>query len=142
MKSIIYFYVLLFSFSVFSQSGKLVVEIGGFKNNIGLARIVLFNQKKGFPSQYTYGFLSNTQSIDTFSITVTFDSLAFGDYALSVLHDENENGKMDLNFLGIPKEGYGVSNNVHPIMRSPRYEEALFSLKESQKKIKIILNYR
>ena len=144
MKSItkIIIITLLFYSYAFPQTGKISVQINGFRNNIGVVRIVLFNQSKGFPSDYQHGLVSKSQAIDTSFISVTFDSLTYGEYALSVLHDENKNGKMDSNFFGIPKEGYGVSNNVNPTMRAPRFNEALFSLNESLKKLKIILHYR
>lgn len=144
MKSIIknHIIILLFSSLVFSQTGKIVVQIIGFKNNKGIARIVLFDQKKGFPSEHIYGLVSKSVFIDSSFITVALDSLFYGEYALSVLHDENNNGKMDTNFLGIPKEGYGVSNNVNPKMHAPRFDDALFSLRKPLKKVEIILHYR
>jgi uncharacterized protein (DUF2141 family) len=125
-----------------SQPGKIFLEISGFKNNQGLVRIVLFDQSKGFPSEYQYGILLKSQPVDSSIIFVTFDSISYGTYAVSVLHDENKNGKMDTNFLGIPKEGYGVSNNVNPGMRAPRFEEALFLLKNPIRKLKIAIHYR
>ncbi len=47
-----------------------------------------------------------------------------GVYAVAVHHDANSNGKLDANFLGIPREGYGVSNDVRPRFRAPRFSEA------------------
>lgn len=47
-----------------------------------------------------------------------------GAYALAVHHDGNSNGKVDANFFGIPKEGYGVSNDPRPKFRAPRFAEA------------------
>ena len=55
--------------------------------------------------------------------TVTFDAPP-GLYAIAVYHDANANGKMDTNFLHIPKEGYGVSNDARPRLRPPRFAEA------------------
>ena len=134
--------ILLFYSFAFSQTGKISVQITGFKNNTGLVHVVLFNQSKGFPTEYEYGLISRSLPIDTSFISITFDSLYYGEYALSILHDENQNEKMDTNFLGMPKEGYGVSNNVNPIIHHPRFNKALFSLKKPQETIKIILHYR
>ncbi|MDY7031741.1 MAG: DUF2141 domain-containing protein [Thermodesulfobacteriota bacterium] len=138
----IFMFVFLLNSSVYAQKGKLIVEIREFKNTKGLARVVLFNQSKGFPSEYQYGIRSKSIKLDTTLIYVVFDSLDYGKYALSVLHDENKNGKMDTNFIGIPKEGYGVSNNINPKMRAPRFDEAMFSLGVSEKELKISLSYR
>lgn len=45
------------------------------------------------------------------SIEINFPELVDGQYAIKLLHDENDNGKLDTNFVGIPTEGYGFSNN-------------------------------
>lgn len=63
------------------------------------------------------------------SLQVKF-TLPAGKYAVQVLHDENENGKMDFNNLGIPAEGHGASNNP-VVMRRPLFSETVFELKES-----------
>lgn len=57
------------------------------------------------------------------TVTYTFKNLPPGTYAVGVIDDENDNGKLDTNFLGIPKEGFGFSNNV-TAMRKPTFEEA------------------
>jgi uncharacterized protein (DUF2141 family) len=56
-----------------------------------------------------------------------FDDLPPGHYAVQVMHDENDNGKLDSNFLGIPSEGYGFSQNPG-VMRRATFEEARFEL--------------
>ena len=57
-----------------------------------------------------------------------FSVLPEGVYAVQVMHDENDNDKLDTNFLGIPSEGYGFSNNPQ-VMRRATFEEARFELK-------------
>lgn len=56
-----------------------------------------------------------------------FENLPAGVYAVKVMHDENGNGKLDANFMGMPTEGYGFSNNPQ-VMRKPSFEEARFDL--------------
>ena len=63
------------------------------------------------------------------SVSASFEGVAAGDYAIAVIHDKNENGELDTNFMGIPKERYGWSNNPSPTFRAAHWEEALFSLK-------------
>ena len=65
-------------------------------------------------------------------MAVTFEDLPYGTYAITILHDENGNLKVDANFLGIPKEGYGFSNNARNLFRAPKFEEAKFELKQPQ----------
>lgn len=69
----------------------------------------------------------------------SFDDLPPGRYAIRVMHDENGNGKLDTNLLGIPKEGYGASNNPQ-VMRAPHFDEAAFELGEEGLAISITLN--
>ena len=69
--------------------------------------------------------------IEDQSCTVTFKDVPAGTYAVSYIHDENGNGKMDTNFMGIPKEGYGCSNNAKGFMGPPKWEDAKFELTES-----------
>ncbi|GAO41355.1 DUF2141 domain-containing protein [Flavihumibacter petaseus] len=63
------------------------------------------------------------------SITVTFDGVKDGTYAVSIFLDQNDNGKLDTNGLGIPKEDYGFSNNVLPMTRAATFEESKFDVK-------------
>jgi uncharacterized protein (DUF2141 family) len=48
------------------------------------------------------------------------------------VHDENDNKKMDTNFIGIPKEDFGCSNNATGFMGPPKYEDAKFMLEENK----------
>jgi uncharacterized protein (DUF2141 family) len=54
--------------------------------------------------------------------------LPYGEYAIAIFVDANRNGKMDKNFLGIPKEQYGFSNNVMGRMAAPSFEQAKFKV--------------
>ena len=49
-----------------------------------------------------------------------------GMYGIAVFHDENKNGKMDKNFLGIPQEAYGFSNNMRVTFGPPKWEKSKF----------------
>jgi uncharacterized protein (DUF2141 family) len=60
--------------------------------------------------------------------SVTFYGLKDGEYAVAMIHDENANGKLDTNFIGIPTEGIGVSNNSR-LFGSPTYDAAKFQIK-------------
>ena len=62
-----------------------------------------------------------------------------GKYGISIYLDENKNGKLDVNFLGIPKEKYGFSNNVFPATRAANFEEAAFEIQGKSTTIPIRL---
>ena len=74
----------------------------------------------------------HNSKIENKKSVVIFKNLPRGEYAVSFVHDENDNKKMDTNFLGIPKEDYGCSNNATGFMGPPKYEDAKFMLEENK----------
>jgi uncharacterized protein (DUF2141 family) len=71
------------------------------------------------------------------SITVVFENVKPGIYAVSVVHDVNKNKDLDTNKLGIPKEGFGFSNNALGTMGPPSFERAQIVLTSDQKDLDI-----
>ena len=65
---------------------------------------------------------------------IVLEEIPEGEYAIAVFHDENTNGKLDTNFLGIPKEQYGFSNHAKGQMKPPKFEDAKFKLTNEQNK--------
>ncbi|MEN0653855.1 MULTISPECIES: DUF2141 domain-containing protein [Hyphobacterium] len=61
-------------------------------------------------------------------VEITFDGLEPGEYAIRLYHDENADGSFNMNFMGIPTEGYGFSNNPFPRFRGARFDEAVFTV--------------
>ncbi|MBI2367370.1 MAG: DUF2141 domain-containing protein [Deltaproteobacteria bacterium] len=57
-----------------------------------------------------------TIDVDGQSVTWKLNDVSYGDYGVAVFHDENSNGKMDKNLLGMPLEPYGFSNNLRIIL--------------------------
>ena len=73
-------------------------------------------------------------SADSDEVTCKFTDITTGNYAAPVAHDENANTKVDTNFVGTPTQAWGVSNNIRPLMRAPRWHEAQFTLATEEKK--------
>lgn len=128
-----------------SGNATVSVHITAFRNTKGVARVSLFSTDKGFPdknaAQSQVVDLSKSLTGDARDITVTFLNLAPGTYAVSVLHDENNNKKMDSHWYGKPKEGVATSNNPRPKMRTPRWNEAKFDVPASGKTVEIAVWY-
>jgi uncharacterized protein (DUF2141 family) len=74
-------------------------------------------------------------------ITVAFDNLPPGTYAVGAYHDENGNGHLDTNLLGLPIEGYALSNGVRAILAPPRFTDAAFTVGGSDKPIALRIRY-
>jgi uncharacterized protein (DUF2141 family) len=116
------------------NTGTLTVRVVGARNASGEIRVALFQNAEGFPSDASKALRTQPAQIDpqTLSAKVSFAGIPQGVYAVSVFHDENGNGKLDKNLVGIPKEAYGASNNPPKKMRAPTFDEAKFSLNSQQ----------
>jgi len=124
-----------------ANKGLLTVKLIGFRSDKGLTCVSVFNTAKGFPGKYDQAYKILRSPIKGNQATLEFPDLPFGTYALSVLHDENSNNKMDTNFIGIPKEGFGASNNPKGRMGPPTFDDAKFDLKSTSKSIEINIKY-
>ncbi|MFN3301349.1 MAG: DUF2141 domain-containing protein [Sediminibacterium sp.] len=72
-------------------------------------------------------------------ISVDFNNIPKGKYAIAVFLDENDNYELDRNIFGIPKEKYGFSNNVLPALRPATFEESAFEVNQMETTIHINL---
>lgn len=75
--------------------------------------------------------------MDSQSVIWKLSDIPYGDYGIAALHDENKNGKMDKNLLGMPLEPYGFSNNQRVNFGPPKWEKAKFAVKNSTTEISI-----
>ena len=94
-------------------TANLTVRVTGARNAKGKIRVALFRDGKGFPNDASQAVRTQAADIDaqTLSAQAVFADLPAAVYAVSVFHDENMNEKLDKNFMGVPKEGYGASDN-------------------------------
>ena len=113
---------------------KLQVTIKNIKGHKGNIIIGIYDSDENFLKKPLDGKMVKA---DKDSVTVVFDNLKPGKYAVSVLHDANKNKDLDKNKLGIPKEGYGFSNNVMGAMGPPSFERAQIDLTPDQKDLDI-----
>ncbi|WP_016988310.1 DUF2141 domain-containing protein [Flavobacterium sp. ACAM 123] len=128
MKKLIVSTLLLTSVFAFSQV-TIQVEVSGLKNNKGHVIIGIYNSENTFLKKT---FKGNIALIKHNKAIATFTNIPAGEYAVSVFHDENNNRKLDLNFMGIPKEEYASSNGAKGFMGPPKYGDALFKAYENK----------
>jgi uncharacterized protein (DUF2141 family) len=118
----------------------LLIHVVDVRNANGNLVFGVFSQAQGFPSSQKD---SANWQVKPAGAAVDFSAdLPPGDYAASVLHDENSNGKMDKNFAGIPIEGYGVTNNPKPKFRAATFKEAQFRLPPEGATLSISIQYQ
>ena len=131
---VIYMFALITVTAGQTDTHDITVTIDNLRSNEGKVLIGLYNSETDFLSEV---FMGKVVSISDNSCTVTFKDVPKGIYAVSYVHDENDNGKMDTNFVGIPKEDYGCSNNAKGFMSAPKWEDAKFEL---NKTIELFIN--
>lgn len=122
-------------------TGTLTIFITGARSAKGKMIVWLFKDAPGYPSDTSKIFRQQSVDVDpsTKTAQVTFKDLPPGTFAVTVLHDENNNGKMDKKLFGMPKESYGASNNPGKKMRAANFDEAKFTVNASEQSIKIAL---
>ena len=74
-------------------------------------------------------------------IVVVFENVPVGSYALSVIHDENENFELDSNFFGIPKEGFGFGNDAMGSFGPPSFEKTLVKVGDGKNQCGVSLKH-
>ena len=120
----------------------ITVHVEGIHGKHGRLRVGLWNSMIGFPSENpTRSLWVSCATLVGDKATMVFDAVPRGEYAVAVMHDENGNGKLDVNVFGKPKEGWAVSNNVNHRMHPPTYNEAKFELSNSAAVLSLSLLY-
>jgi uncharacterized protein (DUF2141 family) len=100
--------------------GGLTLVVLGLASNEGKVIIEFFDSAEGFENEDAFVEPENRGAV------WTFGDLPFGEYAVRLFHDENGNEKLDANWMGIPKEPYGFSNDARGKFGRPSYEAAKF----------------
>jgi uncharacterized protein (DUF2141 family) len=117
------------------------VEINGLRNDKGLVLCAIFSSPEAFPKRSEGAIAHAKSEISELHATCQFSGLAPGKYAVSVFHDENSNGRLDTNFIGIPREGVGASNNARGHFGPPKFDSAAFQYPGGRLDLKITIAY-
>jgi uncharacterized protein (DUF2141 family) len=121
-------------------TGNLIINISGFPSSDGFAMVALNNSEESYNGGENQAIAKTKIRVVDQKVQVIFANLPYGSYGVSVYHDENANGIMDKNAMGIPKEAYGFSNNAKGFFGKPNYQDVMFQLDSSEMQIVINLN--
>ncbi|HYE53786.1 MAG TPA: DUF2141 domain-containing protein [Chitinophagaceae bacterium] len=117
------------------------IEVTNLKSSKGFVLISVFDNAKYFPKEAGKAVAKTRASIQNGIAVASFDGFVPGTYAVAILHDENNNLKMDFNLVGMPKEGYGFSNNAKGVFGPPGFDKAAFRVEGVEKTISIKASY-
>jgi uncharacterized protein (DUF2141 family) len=134
-------------------AAELRISIDGIRSSKGTVLIGLYDSPETFrraiEAAGTAGFLNDPQRFAAVSLranaalksSVVFSNLPPGRYAVIAFHDENGNGKLDKNVLGVPTEPYAFSNNVQGFLGPPTYDKAAITVYDHDMEVRLTLVY-
>ncbi len=122
-----------------ADAAELLITVENIRSASGHIRIAVCTSAAEWPDKSSRDH-DQKQPARRGSVTFRYE-LPPGDYAATTYHDENDNGRFDTNFLGLPEEGYGFSNNVRPFLAAPSFDAARFHLPPEGASIVIRMMY-
>jgi uncharacterized protein (DUF2141 family) len=123
-----------------ASAARIIITIDGLHSAQGNVFVGLY----ATPSKFLNGNQCDAMKrvrASTGPITVTFDNLRPGTYAVGAYHDENGNDHLDTNFLGLPVEGYALSNGIRVALSKPTFQQAAFTLGAGDKPLALHIRY-
>ena len=109
-------------------SATLEVAVSGIESAEGRVGIAVWDDDKGFPEAIEHALDSTYVAVESGTARAVFELPEPGTYAVTVFHDKNDNQRFDKNWIGMPREAWGVSNQARPRLRAPRFDEAEFEI--------------
>src|SRR3954464_6284178 len=102
------------------------IHVDGLRNSTGVVGAAVFKSREGWPEDMskTVNHWPTPITPGSHEATAVMENLPAGDYGVVAIHDENKNHKLDRNFIGIPREGFGVANNPHVGLSTPSFDSA------------------
>ena len=139
-----YFFLLVslfFTLETLGQSNQtsLQVSISGASSDAGSIRILVFSKPSGFPDQVKQAVRSISLPSKNGKASFKLTDLPTGTYAIGVIHDQDNNGKLSTNAVGYPTEKFGFSNNPKVYFGPPSFEKAAFVLGKTAVSLEISL---
>jgi uncharacterized protein (DUF2141 family) len=119
----------------------LSINISGLKSTRGQLCLSLYNKPESFPMSPEKSLQTQCVKITQNPMRVSFKNLASGYYAIAVLHDTNADGRADRNFMGLPMEGFGFSQNPTVSTTAPKFSQAAVKVESPNTSISIQMRY-
>ena len=122
------------------QTSSVKVKVTKVSSKKGEIFAALFSSDKGFPEDPNAAYKVARATPVNGTALLEFTNVPKGTYAIALFHDTNGDGELNTNMIGIPKEGYGVSNNVKNLFSGPGYKQCTFQ-HTSETSLTIIMRY-
>ena len=119
-----------------NQAGTITVQLAGFENDQGTVKLCVCRSEDEYTGK-AKEFCTASTEIKSTKAEWVFEHMPYGSYSIKAFHDENGNSRLDKDFLGMPTERYGFSNNARGRFGPPTFASAAFTLNSPQLKIAI-----
>jgi uncharacterized protein (DUF2141 family) len=123
-----------------ASAARIAVTISGLKSNEGGIYVGLYATPSKFLNGTQVDAMKKVRA-STAPVTVVFDNLPPGTYAVGAYHDENNNDHLDTGFLGLPTEGYALSNGVRAVTSKPSFQQAAFTVGNTGAAVSLQIRY-
>jgi len=123
------------------SAGTVTITVTDLRNTKGVVRACMTTVENVFPRCIRDPNSHRTVVKAAETITITFADVEPGDYAIALLHDENEDGKANRVLGMAPKEGYGFSRDAPVRMAPPDWEDAVFTIGSASQDLTIKMRY-
>ena len=123
-------------------AAELVIEIRGIRSDAGRVYVAVHAPREGEEFPYAEGMFAGVQQrAHAGDMRFVLRDLPAGRYAVNAFHDENGNGDLDANVLGIPKEGYGFANDPPTPFGPPDFAEAAVTVGDAPATAAMTMSY-
>lgn len=122
-------------------AGDVVITVTDLRSAKGVVRACMTTRADIFPRCIKDPTAHRTVVPAGESIEIRFKGVEPGEYAIALLHDENDNGKADRALGMMPKEGYGFSRDAPVRMAPPKFKDAVFKIEEGLSRVSIRMRY-
>ena len=134
------FTVIIASFHLSAQT--LEVSVSNIRNTNGQLCVAIFKSKEDFKTEIPFWEKNYSKAEIENKTCKLIIPIPFGEYGLSVLDDENNDGRINYNIVGFPTEGFGFSNYKHRGIRKPHFKQFIFRVEDNQTTlIHVIMTY-
>ena len=123
-----------------AEAARIIVTIEGLHSARGYVYVALFSRAERFPEGEMADRYVRLRAA-TRPLTVVFDGLRQGSYAVGAYHDENGNGRLDTTLLGYPDEGYALSNGIRAVAARPSFQDAAFQVGAQDRPVTLRIGY-
>jgi uncharacterized protein (DUF2141 family) len=117
------------------QHALVSVTVTGLEHDVGSVRVALFDDPEGFTENAAFAAVVPPEGR---SASWTF-RVPYGTYAVAVVHDEDDNGRLNTNLFGMPRERYGFSNGARGTFGPPSFDDASFEVGEPRVAVPVLV---